>query len=223
MRNGVRRPPRGLPRRLPRRPLRPPSVRWWSVLQGFGDVYRNRVAYSAWCIYMASHLGSASTYQHIYLETATWLKNDKVICDLSFVLAFHETWWNAEMLFCQGIGDWQKDIPKVDQKAGYRADEFPVHVVLARRRFRALSGQIGTHSGFQGYWAHRAGLPTTPGSGGEASTQAFMDTQVPHFFDTGLGQPPRPLAWALGGLCVGLPRQRSCPRYHGDTFGGLRR
>jgi hypothetical protein len=57
----------------------------------------------------------------------------------------------AEMLFCQGIGDWQKDIPKVDQKAGYRADEFPVHVVLARRRFRALSGQIGTHSGFQVY------------------------------------------------------------------------
>ena len=108
MRNGVRRPPRGLPRGLPRRRLRPPSVRWWSVLQGFSDVNRNRVAYSAWCIYMASHLGSASTYQHIYLETETWLKNDKVICDLSFVLAFHKTWWNAEILFCQGIGDWQK-------------------------------------------------------------------------------------------------------------------
>jgi hypothetical protein len=61
-------------------------------LQGFGDVYRNRVAFSARCIYTASHPGSASTNQHIYLGTATWLKNDKVICDLSFVLAFHETW-----------------------------------------------------------------------------------------------------------------------------------
>jgi hypothetical protein len=92
-----------------------------------------------------------------------------------------------------------------------------------RRRFCALSGQIGTHAGFQGYRAHQAGLSTTPGSDGEASTQAFMDRQGPHFFDTGLGQAPRPLAWALGGLCVGLPRQRGCPRYHGDPFGGLRR
>ena len=161
--------------------------RWWSVVQGFSDVYHHRVAYSAWCIYMASYLGTtSSTYQHIYIEAGQWLQNDKVICDLSFVLAFHEAWFNAEMLFCQGIGPWQAGIPEVDQKAGYRADEFVVHVVMARRRLLAISKQVGTHPKFERFNQHRAALDTTPLSDGEDSTQVFMDKQVIHFFFTAL-------------------------------------
>jgi len=64
--------------------------RWWSVVQSFSDVYLHRAAYRGWCEHMAKALGTSCTYQHIYVETTSWLQNDKVICDLSFVLAFHE-------------------------------------------------------------------------------------------------------------------------------------
>ena len=66
-------------------------------------MYLYRAAYRSWCEHMAKALSTSCTYQHIYVETTSWLQNDKVICDLSFVLAFHEEWWNNEMLFAQGI------------------------------------------------------------------------------------------------------------------------
>jgi len=95
--------------------------RWWSVIQSFGDVYNFRVAYQGWCEWMAKSLGQSCTYQHTFLEAGAWLQNDKVICDLSFMVAFHEDWWNKEMLFAQGISVWQKDVPPLYQRAGYRA------------------------------------------------------------------------------------------------------
>jgi|AntAceMinimDraft_5_1070358.scaffolds.fasta_scaffold35208_4 hypothetical protein len=70
---------------------------------------------------MAKSLGQSCTYQHTFLEAGAWLQNDKVICDLSFMVAFHEDWWNKEMLFAQGISVWQKDVPPLYQRAGYRA------------------------------------------------------------------------------------------------------
>jgi hypothetical protein len=115
------------------------------------------------------------TYQHIFLEAGAWLQNDKAICDLSFMLAFHEEWLNKEMLFAQGISAWHKAVPPLYQRAGYRAGMYPVHTVLARRSLAALGSTdviLGLESFFKkNYARHREGLDTTPGSNEELSMQ----------------------------------------------------
>ena len=163
--------------------------RWWSVVQSFSDVYLHRAAYRGWCEHMAKALGTSSTYQHIYVETASWLQNDKVICDLSFVLAFHEEWWNNEMLFAQGISVWQKEVPTVHQRAGYRAAEYVTHTVLAHRKLSSLRSTeviLSLDSFKKNYAGHCEGLDAMPCTNGEDSTQAFMDKQAVHFVETAL-------------------------------------
>ena len=158
--------------------------RWWSVVKAFGDVYRNRVKYSEWCLYMAAGANTTSTYIHIFEEAAAWLKNKKVICDLAFVLAFHVAWWDDEMLFCQGVGPWQENVPAADKKAGYRADEYSAHVVLMRRRLVEMD--VEKDGKFATWREHRDQLDDTPGENGEKSERAFMNEQAAHFLSTAL-------------------------------------
>ena len=150
--------------------------RWWSVVQSFGDVYRNREAYSDWCIFMANGAKSTSSYKAIFEEAATWLQNQKVTADLAFVLGFNIAFWDPEMKFCQGIGPWQKDLPAVKQKAGYRADEYSVHAVLARRKLIGLNPFEDDR--FSDFQRERALLSAEIGEGGEESERDFMDKQV---------------------------------------------
>ncbi len=107
--------------------------RWWSVLVGFGDVYLLRDVLSDWLLGEAANSDSG-TFGPLFGETAAWLKNAKIVANLSFVLTFCRTWWTPEMQFCQGIGPWQKNVLEAHQKAGYRTDEYSVRVILMRWR-----------------------------------------------------------------------------------------
>ena len=98
--------------------------------------------------------------------------------DLALVLDFHTAWWDKEMLFCQGIGPWQAQVPKEKQIAGYRADEYGAHVVLMRRALLALDPFALESSQFVNFRKERSKLCDEPRADGKPSTLAFMDDQV---------------------------------------------
>ena len=113
------------------------TTRWWSIVSAFGSIYRHRTVYTEWFDLMAAGEDSA-TFQPLFAEIATWLRVEKCIADIAFVLDFNDAWWVGEMNFAQGIGPWQSGVQRADQLAGFRADEYSVRCVLMRRRLVAL-------------------------------------------------------------------------------------
>ena len=107
----------------------------------FGDVFTNRVAFSEWAEELAK-FKHAPANKDCAADLASWLKNRKVLADLAFVRGFCLWFWNDEMAFLQGIGPWQLgqhelfpslSVPTEKQRAGFRADEHGIRVVLGRR------------------------------------------------------------------------------------------
>ena len=118
------------------------KTRWWSVVAAFGDCYRNKEAYSAWCEHMAKVLagttGKGVGYYDCFVETAGWLKNGKAMTDMAFVVGFCRAFWDEEMAWLQDIAEWQRGLDEELQKAGFRSTEMPLRVIIQRRRLQAL-------------------------------------------------------------------------------------
>ena len=113
------------------------TTRWWSIVSAFGSIYRHRTVYIEWFDLMAAG-NDSPTFQPLFVEIAKWLRVEKCIADIAFVLDFNDAWWVGEMNFAQGIGPWQSGVQRADQLAGFRADEYSVRCVLMRRRLVAL-------------------------------------------------------------------------------------
>ena len=159
------------------------KTRWWSVMAAFSDCYKNRAAYSAWCSYMAhEHTGG---YQPCFVEMAAWLKNKKSLCDMSYIIGFCATFWNAEMDWLQGIGEWQRGLPPAEQKAGFRSAEMPLRVILQRRRLQALEPPSSSNG--DGYVMDpRWGEFRTNRASLSLEEQRQMDEEVANFLSTAL-------------------------------------
>ena len=118
------------------------KTRWWSVVAAFGDCYRNKEAYSAWCEHMAKVLagttGKGVGYYDCFVETAGWLKNGKAMTDMAFVVGFCRAFWDEEMAWLQDIAEWQRGLDEELQRAGFRSAEMPLRVIIQRRRLQAL-------------------------------------------------------------------------------------
>ena len=89
----------------------------------FGDCYRNKEAYSAWCEHMSKMLagttGKGVGYYDCFVETAGWLKNGKAMTDMAFVVGFCRAYWDEEMAWLQDIAEWQRGLDEELQKAGF--------------------------------------------------------------------------------------------------------
>ena len=118
------------------------KTRWWSVVAAFGDCYRNRVAYSQWCEHMAKKLagttGFGVGYCDCFVETAGWLKNQKAMADMAFVLGFCRAFWDRNMSWMQAVAPWQSELKEERQKAGFRSAEMPLKVILQRIELQSL-------------------------------------------------------------------------------------
>lgn len=182
------------------------TTRWWSIVAAFGSIYRHRAVYIAWFNLMASG-NDSPTFQPLFADIAKWLRVEKCIADIAFVLDFNDAWWVAEMQFAQGIGPWQAPLGRADQLAGFRADEYSVRCVLMRRRLVALKhaacggggGSAGPHPFARAdEWRARlsrdapmaagGGSGGGPGSGGVSSLSDYdyAGGQRRVFFETAL-------------------------------------
>ena len=95
------------------------ATRWWSIMLSFTDVYRGRVAYSAWCFHMHDGLHPTSSFRGCLKELGSWLLNPKVIADIALNIDFTVEWWNPEMTWHQGIGPWQLHLNALEYKGGF--------------------------------------------------------------------------------------------------------
>ena len=157
------------------------KTRWWSAVAAFGDCYRNRQAYSAWCIHMAALQSAAgkSGYYDCFVETAGWLRNEKAMTDMAFVLGFCRTFWDGEMSWLQGIGGWQLGLNEEEQRAGFRAAEMPLRVALQRRKLQALDPWDGGDTGsWPGYTAQHSSLPAEQQEQSKEEVAAFLSTAL---------------------------------------------
>ena len=117
------------------------TTRWWSIVASFGDIYRHLEVYRAWFEFMAAG-NESQTFQPLFVEVATWLRNDKVMTDIAFILDFNDAWWVPEMDFAQGLAPWQRSLDRENQHGGYRCAEQPARAVTARRRLLRLSALV---------------------------------------------------------------------------------
>ena len=173
------------------------TTRWWSIVASFGDIYKHRAVYTAWFNFMTK-TNKSPTFQPLFREVTTWLMDDKVMTDVAFILDFNEAWWVPEMDFAQGIGPWQRLLPREHQAAGYRCDEHGVRVVTMRRRMVRLAAEVQneTSPSFRRYWEWRNKLPKDPpadamdgeddGGIDALSDFEYSGLQADRFFETAL-------------------------------------
>ena len=133
--------------------------RWWSVIRSFGDVFTNRELYSKWAKDLASYK-RGTAYEGCATDLASWLLNKKALTDLAFVRGFCLWFWTDEMTFLQGVGPWQLgthelfpglSVPDEKQRAGFRADEHAVRVVIMRAKCEKLAEEAESNIAFQDF------------------------------------------------------------------------
>ena len=159
------------------------KTRWWSVVAAFGDCYRNMCEYSLWCEHMAKVLAKTGKggYYECFVETAGWLRNDKAMTDMAFVLGFCRAFWDDEMVWLQGIAGWQQGLDEKDQKAGFRSAEMPLRVILQRKKLQGLNPWCpnAEYSPAWGpYELERKGLSDEQGAQSEEEAATFLSTAL---------------------------------------------
>jgi hypothetical protein len=98
--------------------------RWWSVMRSFNDIERGRELYCKFFCYMANSLDTTSSYQPLFKDVASWLKNPVCRASMLFVSAFCEAFWNDEFTYCQDIDDNMAHLPARQRMAGHRAHRY---------------------------------------------------------------------------------------------------
>ena len=151
------------------------TTRWWSIVASFGDIYKHLDVYRAWFDFMASG-NESPTFQPLFVEVATWLRSDKALTDIAFILDFNDAWWVPEMSFAQGIPTWQRNLGKEHQLAGYRCAEQPARAVTARRRLLRLSALVDDEGApeFRRYHLWRAKLSKEGRGAAAGSGEGFF-------------------------------------------------
>ena len=73
--------------------------RWWSILQGLGDILRVADTLSDFFMHQANRMPTSSAYQPLFREVSAWLKNPKVLLDMRYIHTFCTDFYVPAMQF----------------------------------------------------------------------------------------------------------------------------